>query len=43
MLKSFNIVFKFMQVKLKSVKNDFCNFFCYIFAIGFGSDVATTN
>lgn len=30
-----------MKVKLKIVKNEFCNFFCYIFASGFGSQVAT--
>ena len=43
MLKSFNIVFKFMKVKLKSVKIENRKNFCYIFAFGFGSDVATTN
>ena len=42
MLKSFNIVFKFMQVKLKSVKIENRIFFCYIFAIEFyGYWVAT--
>ena len=41
MLKSFNTSCKFMQVKLKSVKIENRNFFCYIFAFGFGSQVAT--
>ena len=41
MLKSFNIVFIFMQVKLNSVKIENRKNFCYIFAFGFGSDVAT--
>ena len=41
MLKSFNIVFIFMQVKLKSVKIENRKNFCYIFAVGFSSEVAT--
>ena len=41
MLKFFNISIFFVQTMLKSVKIENRNFFCYIFAFGFSSIVAT--